>query len=58
MNTQTALATQNAGLDLKAIDRADLQPTTKAKYKRELNNLVLAGINPIDFDALTCTRTA
>jgi integrase len=55
MNTQTALATQPkaASLDLKAIDRADLQPTTKAKYKREIANLTQAGVNPLDLDALT-----
>jgi len=55
MPTQTALApiTQAAPLDLKAIDRADLQPTTKAKYKREIANLAQAGINPLDLEALT-----
>lgn len=40
-------------IDLTAIDRADLQPTTKAKYKREITNLLQAGINPLDFNALT-----
>ena len=55
MNPQTALATstQRVNLDLKAIDRADLQPTTKAKYKREIENLKRAGVNPFDFNALT-----
>jgi integrase len=55
MNTQAAIITQtqNASLDLKAIDRADLQPTTKAKYKREIANLLQAGINPLDLDGLT-----
>lgn len=53
MNTQTAITTQTASLDLKAIDRADLQPTTKAKYKREITNLIKAGINPLDLDRLT-----
>ena len=53
MNPKTALAVQSAGLDYKAIDRASLQPTTKAKYKRELENLASAGINPLDLDALT-----
>jgi site-specific recombinase XerC len=45
--------TQDARLDLKAIDRADLQPTTKAKYKREIANLAQAGISPLDLDVLT-----
>lgn len=55
MNTQTAITTQTQGasLDLKAIERADLQPTTKAKYRREIANLTQAGINPLDLDALT-----
>lgn len=55
MTTQAALVTQNqnTSLDLKAIDRADLQPTTKAKYKREIENLTQAGINPLDLDGLT-----
>ncbi len=55
MNPRTALTTQTqrAGLDLKAIDRADLQPTTKAKYKREIANLMQAGVHPFDFNALT-----
>jgi integrase len=48
-----AITTQGASLDLKAIDRADLQPTTKAKYKREIENLTRAGVNPLDVDALT-----
>ncbi|MEK6753463.1 MAG: site-specific integrase [Chloroflexota bacterium] len=55
MTTQTAIITQaqSPSLDLKAIDRADLQPTTKAKYKREIANLMQAGINPLDLDGLT-----
>ena len=55
MTTQTAIIAQaqSASLDLKAIDRADLQPTTKAKYKREIENLMRAGINPLDLDGLT-----
>jgi integrase len=55
MTTQTAITTQtrNARLDPKAIDRANLQPTTKAKYKREIINLMQVGINPLDLDALT-----
>lgn len=55
MTTQAAIITQtqNASLDPKAIDRADLQPTTKAKYKREIKNLMRAGINPLDLYGLT-----
>jgi integrase len=55
MTTRTAITTQTqtASLDLKAIDRADLQPTTKAKYKREVENLMRAGINPLDLKRLT-----
>lgn len=49
MNTQ--LANTN-GLDLTAIDRATLQPTTKAKYKRELERMAEAGINPMDYQGL------
>jgi len=37
---------------LTAIDRADLQPTTKLKYKHEIEAMMLAGVNPLDFDAL------
>jgi integrase len=41
------------GLDLSAIDRAaNLQPTTKYKYKREVQALVQAGINLDDHTAL------
>ncbi len=52
MNTQAAITNQSSSLDLKAIDRADLQPITKTKYKREIANLMQAGINPLDFEAL------
>jgi integrase len=45
MNTQTAITTAG-GFDYSAIDRADLQPTTKAKYSREIEALLLAGVNP------------
>jgi hypothetical protein len=45
MNNQTAVILQNVGLDLGATDRANLQPTTKAKYKREIESMMLAGIN-------------
>ena len=50
MNTQMAITTARAGND--AIDRANLQPTTKKKYKRELEKMRDAGINPLDFQAL------
>lgn len=36
----------------KAIDRADLQPTTKYKYKREIDAMTEAGVNPLDYGAL------
>ena len=42
----------NNHFDMTAIDRADLQPTTKYKYKRELAAMRSAGINPLDYDAL------
>ena len=42
----------NNHFDMTAIDRADLQPTTKYKYKRELEAMRDAGINPMDYDAL------
>lgn len=32
---------------------ADLQPTTKIKYKREIENLVRSGVNPLDLNELT-----
>ncbi|HAR45915.1 MAG TPA: hypothetical protein DCS05_07030, partial [Nitrospiraceae bacterium] len=51
MKTQNAL-TPVRQVDLAAIDRADLQPRTKYKYKREITNLVQAGVNPFDMEAL------
>jgi len=39
-------------LDLSAIDRADLQPSTKAKYKREIAVMTAAGVNPSNHAAL------
>lgn len=57
MNTQTALTTINAGFDFSAIDRADLQPTTRAKYKREIENLLHAGIDPMNYSALQLYAT-
>ena len=56
MTKQTAIITtsnKRQTFDVKAIDRADLQPTTKYKYKRELQAMNDAGINPLDYDALT-----
>ena len=52
MDTQNALATIDQGFDFSAIDRASLQPTTKAKYKREIENLLHAGIDPMNYGAL------
>jgi integrase len=52
MNTQTALATIDQGFDFSAIARADLQPSTKAKYQREIENLITAGVDPMNFQAL------
>ncbi len=52
MSTQNAIATITQNINLTAIDRANLQPTTKAKYKREIQNLMLARVNPFDTDAL------
>ena len=39
-------------LDMSAIDRAALQPSTKAKYKREIQVMYEAGVNPANFPAL------
>ena len=55
MTKQTAIITtskQRQTFDVKAIDRADLQPTTKYKYKRELEAMAAAGVNPLNFEAL------
>ena len=54
MTKQTAITTNNqrGQFNMKAIDRADLQPTTKYKYKRELAAMTAAGVNPLDFEAL------
>ena len=49
---QTALASTSPTLDLSAIDRAALQPSTKAKYRREIEAMHEAGINPADFKSL------
>jgi integrase len=53
MDTQNTLATIDTGLDFSAIESADLSPWTKYKYRRELAALRLAGINPLDYQALT-----
>src|SRR5258706_14739605 len=51
MNTQ--ITTTSSPLDLSAIDRAvNLQPSTKAKYKREIAAMHSAGINPSNHTAL------
>lgn len=47
------LATIDSGLDYSAIEHADLSPWTKYKYRRELAALKFAGINPLDYQALT-----
>lgn len=54
MTKQTAIITtrNKKTFDMKAIDRADLQPTTKYKYKRELEAMAAAGVNPLNFEAL------
>jgi len=50
--TQTAI-TPHTPVDLSAIDRAaNLQPSTKAKYKREIQAMHDAGINPNNHEAL------
>lgn len=42
---QTAL-TLTSQIDLTAIERANLQPSTKAKYRREIEAMYQAGVNP------------
>src|SRR5688572_29145253 len=50
--TQTAITKHNP-VDLTAIDRAaNLQPSTKAKYKREIQAMHNAGVNPNNHEAL------
>jgi site-specific recombinase XerD len=48
---QTALTTTSP-LDLSAIERASLQPSTKAKYKTEIVKMHAAGVNPANYTAL------
>jgi integrase len=38
--------------DYSAITRADLQPSTRIKYQRAIDNLLAAGIDPFNFDQL------
>jgi len=38
--------------DYSAIARADLQPSTKLKYQRAIDNMLLAGIDPFDYPCL------
>lgn len=52
MDTQNALATTDIQLDFSAIERADLSPWTKYKYRRELAVIQLAGVSPMDYTAL------
>jgi integrase len=55
MTTTTAITKlpKFSGFDQQTIDRSDLQPSTKYKYTRELERMILAGVNPFDFDTLT-----
>lgn len=48
---QTAITTTSP-LDLSALDRAALQPSTRAKYKREIEAMTAAGVNPANHAAL------
>lgn len=47
-----ALTTQTAGHDFAAIDRANLQPSTKLQYKKAVRNMLAAGIDPRNHSAL------
>jgi integrase len=44
--TNAITTRQAAQFDYSAIERAALQPTTKAKYRREIDALLLANVNP------------
>ena len=48
----TQALTISPTLDTGAIDRASLQPSTKAKYTREIQKMHAAGVNPANFHAL------
>jgi integrase len=52
MDTQNALTTINQGFDFSAIDRANLQPSTKKQYRREIEKLLQAGVDPMNYKAL------
>lgn len=51
MDTQIVVI-ESPQYDLSAIDRADLQPSTKEKYRRELVAMLEAGVNPDNHTAL------
>jgi integrase len=51
MSTKALVKTRE--IDTTAIDRAELAKTTRYKYKREIEKLFQAGIDPFDRDALT-----
>jgi len=52
MNPQTALTTIDKGFDFSAIDRAALQPSTKKQYRKAIEKLLEAGVNPMDYKIL------
>jgi integrase len=43
---------QSPTFDYSALDRADLQPSTRIKYRRAIDLMSLAGVNPMNYDAL------
>jgi integrase len=52
MNSLALARTKASDLDTHAIDRADLQPSTKLKYARALQQMADAGVSPMDHAAL------
>jgi integrase len=40
-------------IDFSAIERADLQPSTKEKYTRAIDNMMQSGVDPFDYPALS-----
>jgi integrase len=54
MATQLIPADQTTPIDFdfSAIDRADLQPSTKKQYKQAIKLMVAAGVNPSNYKAL------
>lgn len=40
-------------IDFSAIERADLQPSTRDKYTRAIDNMMQSGVDPFDFPALS-----